>query len=308
MKRKILFATLVACAGLFFSACQDEEVKIADVPDGGDSAPAIVNSGDENSPNLIEYRRSKSLSKSFYYDYSYPEANDMFSTVQDYPYNASANTYQVMKVWRRSDPTKYFWIMIENFRYRANDSSFVYDNNEANASVYGRMYHWAIAKECENKVMMRLPRRNADGTYTLGSYPTFGHLPTIQDINDLMEVDQIGHLSSNGTTIFDFPENGYYDVFLSGRTFDGSASPESARHSLGGWLDNTDYFYFTNRSYCDINEKAYYWLADTPSSTGSSHYPLRIYRNDGEYVAFVNASHANNYGFYVRYVFEPKQL
>ena len=31
MKRKILFATLVACAGLFFSSCQDEEeFKISD--------------------------------------------------------------------------------------------------------------------------------------------------------------------------------------------------------------------------------------------------------------------------------------
>ena len=103
----------------------------------------VVTNGKYSNPAVIDgityqYNRKEKLSKAFFIDYSDPELDTMFSTVKDYPYNVTANTYKVMKVWRKSEPGKYFWVIIENFRYKPGDSSYVYNNDEANAQTYGR--------------------------------------------------------------------------------------------------------------------------------------------------------------------------
>lgn len=274
----------------------------------------MITHGDISQPAVIDgktyewkFERKRRLSKSFFIDYSSPIYDSMFSVANEYPFSPTSRTYQVMKVWRKSESGKYFWIMIENFKYKPGDSSYVYNNVEANAQTYGRMYHWEIANECGSKVRMLLPGRFNDGTYTNTTFPTYGHLPTIQDINDVMEVDAIGFLPETGTTIFDFDyDYGYYDLFLSGREFYDEINETAAYHTLGGWLNNTDYA--TNGFY-DLNERSFYWTSTQPSENNYGfHYPLRIYNDDGNYAAFINISHANHYGFYVRYVFEPIQI
>ena len=310
MKRKFLFALLMACVGLMLASCDKEEGFSAIQSSSEQVSPEVVTYGEYTGSPWVEYRKSPKLSKSFLVDYSDPDCDELFSTAVEYPFTSTARQYSVMKVERKSEPGKYFWVMIENFAYKNGDSSYVYGNNEANAAIYGRMYHWSIAKECENKVRMRLPRRRADGTYTAAKFPTYGHLPTRQDINDICEVESIGHLPSNGTTIYNLDPTGnyYYDVFISGRDLDEDMNPESAYHTLGGWLDNTDYYWLSNRDYCDINENVFFWTNDGIDWIDDSHYPLEIDYEGGEYSAFINALHADNYGFYVRYVFEPMQL
>lgn len=311
MKNKILKTTVRTIATLtLFSMFSCDKIEISDNKSEQETTKeiTIVDQGYDESAPLMEFRRNKALSKTFCYDYfEGTDYDTMFSTVKDFPYNSTANTYNVMKVWRKSDPNKYFWIMLENFRYK-DDSSFVYDNKESNAQLYGRLYQWSIAKKCENKIFMRLPRRNADGTYTKTKYPTYGHLPTRTDILDLMEVDTLGHLPENGSSFYRFDDLdylGYYDVFVSGRTYYGDFNEEAAYHTLAGWLNNTDFNPAPHLDYHDINDKVFFWTND---GIPLYHYPFRIYYNNGEYVAFINAAHANHYGFYVRYIFEPTQL
>ncbi|MBR4266088.1 MAG: hypothetical protein IKQ46_08555 [Bacteroidales bacterium] len=305
------FAATIAVAAFALSSCDKDEPKITEKNIEAEKTFVVTN-GKYSNPAVIDgityqYNRKEKLSKAFFIDYSDPELDTMFSTVKDYPYNATANTYKVMKVWRKSEPGKYFWVMIENFRYKPGDSSYVYNNDEANAQTYGRFYHWEIANECAHKIKMNLPRRRADGTYTTIKYPTYGHLPSRQDINDIMEVTSIGHLPENGTTVFDFDyEWGYYDIFLSGREYYDGVDENAANHTMAGCLDNTD---FEADEFDFINKTVFFWTDDNYNGFISyAHYPLEIDYYNGAYSAFINALHADHYGFSVRYVFEPKQL
>lgn len=210
-----------------------------------------------------------------------------------------------MKVRRKQDTSRYFWVMIENFKYKPGDSSYVYNNVEANAATYGRMYHWEIANECATKVKMQLPRRNPDGSYTTTKYPTYGRLPSLQDVADILEVDSICNWPGNGTNIFNFDYNvGYYDVFLSGREYyDDEVNEEGADHTMGGCMDNTDRLI----CYSHLHNRVDFWLSDYVGEP-DSHYAMVISNYNDDYRAFVNGLCVNHYGFYVRYVFEPKQL
>lgn len=263
---------------------------------------------------LIEFRRSKSLSKTYFAPHLAGSNYDtLFSTAKDFPFNSTANTYNIMKVWRTSEPGKFFWIMLENFKYKPGDSSYVYGNDESNAQLYGRMYHWTIAKQCENKIMKYLPRRRLDGSYTTDTFPTYGHLPTVQDIHDLMEVSYPNLLNTNqftGTTLYDtFGGEGYYDAFISGRPFyDADYNDSTYYHTLAGWLDNTDFYWLTHRDYCDLHEQVCFWTDTEWTSLPSTHFPFEIHYQNGNFVACLPVGAANNYGYYVRYVFEPKQL
>lgn len=284
--KKVTYFFAAGISALFFglASCAKDEV---------------VN--DEVSLEIVKGNdRTSNLSKSFLYE---PEDIE-FDVIRDYPYGTKGNEYRVMKVKRQADTTKYFWIMIDNFRYKTKTGSFVYNNDESNAEIYGRFYHWETANECGNKIQMKLPRRNKDGSYTKKKYPTFGHLPTIQDFKDLLETDVIGAHPWDGVQIYDDFDYGYYDFFLSGEEYFESAEPELAYHTMAGFRDNSDSH---NSPFDDIHNEVYFWTSER-SGSSDCHYPLDIMFNDGAYSAFINAGHANHYGFSVRYVFEPKQL
>jgi uncharacterized protein (TIGR02145 family) len=217
----------------------------------------------------------------------------MFSTIKD---NAG-NTYKIMKVWRTSNPNKYFWIMIENFRYVAGKGCYLYRNDASEVNEYGRLYHWETANECGGKIHMDLPYRKASGKYTKKNYTTYGHLPTKQDISDLMGIPNFQRGGLNEISGLK-----YYDVFLVGRDKTDIEDDFSVFHSIAGYMDNTDYPYsdFDSRHNCGM-----YWMQE---GSRDAHQPLRIEYDDDNYTAYYHVWHHNHYAMSVRYVFEPKQL
>lgn len=322
MKKKILKLALFLLVVAFvfvIPSCDKEEVQTEEPASGvlPDQSAAVMSHGSFSGTPLIEFRRGKSLSKTYLFGkLEKPKYDTMFSTAKEFPFNSSARKYKVMKVWRHSDPGKFFWIMLENFKYKPGDSSYVYDNKESNAAFYGRMYHWSIAKQCERKVGMFVQKRLSDGTYTDEddlSF-TYGRLPTVQDIEDLMEVTTppvFGSYYETGPTLFDVAALddgsyvGYYDAFISGReNYGWDYNDSTYYHTLAGWLDNTDLYWLTHRSYQDIHEQVCFWLND--SSIPNAHYPFEIRYQDGAFVASIPAHALDHYGYCVRYVFDPK--
>lgn len=255
----IVMLTLISC---------EKETLIKTLNSGTNDT--LISQGIAKCP-IYRFNFKHSLNKSFFMVYSDIESDTMFSTAQEYPYNSTANKYKVMKVYRKSDPTKFFWIMIENFRYKSPNGCYVYNDIESNAKTYGRLYHWEVAKECEKKIRMNIPRKQADGAYTQKTFPTYGHLPTRQDILDLLEVESIGVFpENNSVSVLDLDcDNFYYDVFLSGRDFFDEVNEKAAYHSIAGCRDNTDYNF---RDYMEIHNRAFFWLDTEPNPNENPHY------------------------------------
>ncbi|MBQ4408537.1 MAG: hypothetical protein II852_16180 [Bacteroidales bacterium] len=302
----VKIAVVLFLVAFAMSAC-DKDVGTDDsiVENNGTESPLVVTHGYVSQPAVIDgkkyewtFERKNSLSKSFYFDWTDSDMDDMFSTAKEDP---TSRTYKVMKVWRKSQPGKYFWIMIENFKFNMGDSSYVYNNVDTNAEVYGRMYHWEIANQCASLVRMNLKRIDANGNEFGPKIPTPGRLPTTQDLCDLMEQNYVDKYVNSFNPYTDW---GYYDVFLSGREFYNGLYAPAAYPTMGGWMDNTDYGY---QYYDYLHQEVNFWTSDW-YLVESAHYPLRIMYQNGLYHAFLNAPSANHYGMYVRYVFEPIQV
>lgn len=250
----------------------------------------------------------------------------------NFTYKNQNYIFKVLRVDRKSEPGKFFYVMIDNLDVRLDSACWAYGDNESNVKKYGRLYTWDAANAFANEISMRLPvydvnnpmQKKYKGTLKM---PVKARLLSRQDILDIIECDAIGDLTKNGYTLDDLEEQCwnnihanvgplfYYDVFVGGLDCSNVDGRDYAQgeHTLGGmrntyqqpkwaWSDwNGDGWYK------GLNENSKIW---TSEGYADVHYPLQIERkyqeNLYEYSAFINSMlHSNDFGYSVRYVFEP---
>jgi len=125
--------------------------------------------------------------------------------------------------------------MAENLNYESETGSWVYENNELNAPVYGRLYNWETSQT---------------------SCPTGWHLPSNNEWSGLVDylggpVDAGGKMKETGTTHWKIP-NSY-------------ASNESNFTALPGGTR------LVSESFINLNENAFFWTS-TQSDISSAYY------------------------------------
>jgi len=299
MKNFFKVVSLAVVAAFVLISCQKEEDEFnvnSDVQLSGEPGKIAIINGQQQ---VYEKEVNKASKKGLV------AYEDWLETDVAYTINSSEQ-YQTIKVYRQPyDPNNFFYIMIENLRYDPNNNgSWVYDNNSANVQKYGRLYDWQTASASGSMIYMRLPRTHRGQTRLVNSY---GKLPSIQDIKDLLETTQnIGHLPTNGTDVNGGEEawDYYYDAFVAGIELNPNYS--AAYHSLAGWRDNLDVVP-NNQEFNHINQKGQFWLSEGNGVSQDAHYPLSITHTDTPttylMTAYINAACADRYGFAVRYVF-----
>jgi len=225
------------------------------------------------------------------------------------------NSYRVIKVVRPDG--RYFWIMIDNFKYLPTPStgSYVYENNPSNVATYGRLYKWTTAYNNRTKIRMKLPKY-VNGNVVLGGnglpvlYSVGGKLPSIADIKDMLESTTMPAHSQSGITVWggDNAVHQYYDAFLAGRE-DKYYDETAAYPTLAGYRDNMEApgVPANHLEFGLKNIYGTYWLSDTEPGFTTAHYPLTITDNSNgmEWNAYVNAMCDDGFGHSVRYIFEP---
>ncbi len=163
-------------------------------------------------------------------------------------------TYQTMKVIRRSDPSKYFYVMITNldipypFDLYLTDSTQVitsecspYADNMSYLQKYGLLYTKYGADHICEYLYMRLPVIRNGKEVNNRKRNIRGRLMTRQDIADILEVDiavadsciEIDEASID--EYYDETKHAYYNAFVFGLELKSAIT--DAHHSLGGYRD-----------------------------------------------------------------------
>ena len=234
---------------------------------------------------------------------------------------------KVLRVDRKSEPGKYFYVMIDNLNVALDTACWAYADNVSNVSTYGRLYTWPAANALATQISMQLPVYSATNpTQQISGVPAQlvqAQILSQQDVCDIIECDTIGHMPEYGYSVIcnlsSAPGHGilnmplfYYDVFVGGLAWSGHIDYTLGHHTLGGFRNTIQqdpmyWEYWVNGWYTGINTKAFIWLRDrSGSETHPFHYPLVIeYNNNYNYSAYVNAGHWDKYGYSVRYIFEP---
>ena len=125
--------------------------------------------------------------------------------------------------------------MAENLNYESETGSWVYENNELNAPVYGRLYNWETSQTV---------------------CPTGWHLPSNNEWSGLVDylggpANAGGKLKETGTTLWKIP-NSY-------------ATNESNFTALPGGTR------LVSESFINLNENAFFWTS-TQSDISSAYY------------------------------------
>lgn len=326
--KKTIFCTFVLLEFLcfVFSACQKEEaIEAQGIQEETACSTVSANTGDvlvyNGKPMRWEMSKSISLSKGKninscdWFDF----ANSIYGLDIDTSSCRYANDpsvrYKTLKVYRRNS-TKYFYVMIENLDIPWSSGCYSYKNNDIYVSNYGRLYTWGAANTIASNFKMDLEICNSTGSRVLLSpYTVSGHLPTMEDILDIMEADSICHLPQYGKSMEYYYDNIesyklYYDAFVFGIET-ASGNPAGGYHTLAGGRNGT-YGVPELDLYSNINKEGYYWTSATNGYATTAHYHFRVLRQDNyntyDYVAFINFMLENNCGCSVRYVFEPKYM
>ena len=238
--------------------------------------------------------------------------------------------YKTIKVKRRSDTSKYFYVMIENVGVPVDTVCWAYGDNENNVSKYGRLYNWNSANALAKNMYMDLPIYKKDGSIFVKSFPTQGKIMSIEDFKDIID-SQNDTLPNkvNEYTITDeyIRGNMTYDAFVFGLD-DAELNDSCAFHSLGGFRNTIcqpQYAYYINGWYAHLNRAGDFWVSSPeddyinpayPNDTQQYHYVLNLmymYDNFGlgifvdyyDFEASITVSYHYKFGFSVRYVFEP---
>lgn len=216
--------------------------------------------------------------------------------------------YKVLKVPRSKDRTKYFYIMVENLNFKTGKGCWAYDNNEKNVEKYGRLYTWGTANSLAREFYMILP------VYVNGEevdqMKSFGRLPKMEDILDIIAEDTLGHLPEYGHRLVETNRsnyyNRYYDIFITGidPVYDLGNIPLFAgvRHPDSPY--NVKPFKF-------LNEKGLIWLRDGKGTPDHEYLWFEPIKNDSrvyDCTMFNNAMTHDSNGCSVRLVFEPEYI
>ncbi|MBR4324520.1 MAG: hypothetical protein IKP73_03215 [Bacteroidales bacterium] len=346
----VKIAVVLFLVAFAMSSCDKDGPEVTTPPDDV-SVGTVVMEGHTRQPIEIDGKkqewtfpaRQKSLSKGILVDEAtlYPLVENnvlkpqygsdykLIDTV-NFVHNNTNYSIKVLRVDRKSEPGKYFYVMIDNLNVQLDTACWAYADSNSNASTYGRLYTWHAANALAPQITMDLPVYSATNpTEKLmngDTNPVEAKILSRQDVCDIIECDAIGNMSYNGYTIDDniyAPPHGtpplfplfYYDVFVGGLEYSGYKDYSRGLHTLAGFRNTIqqDPMYWNTWVYgwyTGKNTTAFIWLRNrSGSSNDPFHYPLEIdYDEDYNYTAFINAAHWDQYGFSVRYVFEPTYL
>ena len=240
------------------------------------------------------------LSKGYHHDETWWEYGTAYCK------DDASHTFKTLKGHRRSDPDKYFYVMLTNLDIKADKHCWAYNDDERNVGKYGYLYTWMKAKELAKKVYMEfyLP---APRTGKPSLSKIFGRLMTFEDVKDILESDTIPEHAEEGNQLRE--DNWgwmFYDAFVFGAEYANEDYTFPAQHTLGGnrnveWNTQID-------RYGGLNAWGDFWL-DEAMYTPDYHYFLTVARGGGQqkydYSAYVNHMMNDYNGVSVRYVFDP---
>jgi len=296
--------------------------------------------------------KPKSLSKGMIMDETeyYKELNDMYKDFYGedfklidtlkFKYHNQNYSLKLLRVDRKSEPGKYFYVMIDNLNVKLDTACWVYGDDESNAKDYGRLYTWHSADALAKEISMRLPvyyANNPTKKMIKTKLPVHARLLSRQDICDIIECDSIGFAPYDGYSIEehlqaseserDFLPFFYYDVFVGGLEGPCNNVIDYTRglHTLGGFRNPVQkeekwWNYWVNGWYIKKDIEAHIRLCDNARFTHHHHHQqLWISREignssglvenykgkDRNFFAYINIEWTDLFGFSVRYVFEP---
>ncbi len=328
MKKRILkliaFAALIAVMLAGVTACEEEVAQTTNNESDTESFSWNVSGDSVVGGFRFRVHRHNGISKGL----AFGKQRDYLETGTAYFLSKPSKTFETMKVYRQSDPSKYFYVMTTNLDipypynlYLRGDTltstteSWYYADDPANIATYGWLYTRSGAKAMQNRICMDFPDRKPTRVR--------GRLMTRRDMADILEVDDIDDIF-RGHNVWDGIE-GYYDAFVFGLDL---GNPEDV-HSLGGYRDKyhfpsekelikkrhtafSDYelSLMYNGYYSELNGCGKYWMAEE-GVCNYLHINKYFFLNDPEeWTAYfmmsgpVDNDH-RDYGFSVRYVFDP---
>ncbi len=292
MKKEVFrfsFIFGIVAVSLMFASCDKEDP----IPD--------------EEQKTAQEEKQQSLSKGLFFDsrelgHEYGEATYMLN---------KKYKYRTLKVERKSDPGKYFYVMLTNLSIPLKKNCWVYDNKTSNAKEYGYLYTWEAANALAKKVTMPLPSFDQYGKLVSSNAATPGRIINRQDLYDIIGADALSNAlaeNKDGYSIFDeWNEDDkmdfYYDEFVVGTDF-ADYEMSAAYHSLAGgrYYGGVD----GKWSFEDLNSEGNYWTNDYYGSP-SAHFVYRI-SSDELNVFIRSALIDNDCGLSVRLVFEPRTI
>lgn len=355
MKRQYLkLVVATAAAAIALNSCEKENPEITSNHPNNNSS--VLTEGINRSPLVIDGKkmewnftlRPKKLTKGMLMDEAgyYEEIIDSLQAEYGNNYELIKTlkfTYQnqqyetkLLRIDRKSEPGKYFYVMIDNLNVKLDTACWAYGDKESNATKYGRLYTWNAANALAKEIGMKLPvyyKNNPTKEKFKSKKPIKAKLLSRQDICDIIECDAISYYPEHGYTLddqYECPRHGreqyqlyYYDVFVGGlEGNDDEIEYFRGERTLGGFRNTEQepewtWFEWVNGWYIKLNEWGRIWTRSTFSEeeneTEDSHSPLNIWvlgsHEDNDrynYSATISCSHWNQYGFSVRYMFEPR--
>lgn len=73
-------------------------------------------------------------------------------------YQNTNYSIKVLRVDRKSEPGKYFYVMIDNLDVKLDTACWAYADIPSNANKYGRLYTWHAANALASQITMWLPK------------------------------------------------------------------------------------------------------------------------------------------------------
>ena len=213
MKQNLKFilamVVLFMMAIVSFSSCEKEEASGGGI---SDSLPNVIYAPVKGENLEWSFNApTPSLSKGFIY------GEEAWEYGTAYCKDDASHTFKTLKVYRRNNPDKYFYVMLTNLDIKADKHCWAYNDDERNVGKYGYLYTWMKANELAGKVYMNLPynhpRRGVIDRIV------YGRLMTFEDVKDILESDTLPEHDYDGNQLRadKLPTYGidlYYDAFV----------------------------------------------------------------------------------------------
>ena len=167
MKRKILFALLMACAGLFFSACQDEDIVQVE------QAEVSTDSKTPFSLQLPDTTTYPSHLSKLFIGRKY---GSVYCLNEDFEY-ANSTMYRTVKLRNTSGTIIQEWLLED---LRCNAMPYLTHPDDPTGEQYGYYYQWEGCLSDISQSEWNFMLHDADYNPVTGF-----HIPTSADMNNL---------------------------------------------------------------------------------------------------------------------------